>query len=292
MLLTVFTPTYNRAYIIGKLYESLCHQTCQDFEWLVVDDGSTDNTEQLIADFIAEHRVRIRYIKKENGGKHTAINFGAKEARGELFFIVDSDDYLTEDAVDWVITSAKDVMSDNSFAGISGTRIRPDGSRIGGVSSFKIIDSDAISIRTKYKIKGDLAEIYKTNVLRQYPFPIIESEKFCSEGLIWGRISLKYILRYYNRGIYICEYLSDGLTTSSIKCRLNSPGYSMLAYSEMSKNPHTFLVDRIKCRINFWLYSMTSSISFVDKCKQIGFVGSLFYPVGVVFYLFKKRKIQ
>ena len=100
-MITIFTPTYNRGYIIEKLYLSLCNQTSNEFEWLVFDDGSTDNHLDLIERFIADNKINIRYIYKENGGKHTAINLGVKNANGELFFIVDSDDYLTPDAVEW-----------------------------------------------------------------------------------------------------------------------------------------------------------------------------------------------
>ena len=98
-MVTIFTPTYNRAYIIGKLYGSLLEQTDRNFEWLIVDDGSTDNTRELIGSFIREDRISIRYFRQENGGKHRAINRGVREAAGELFFIVDSDDQLTPEAV-------------------------------------------------------------------------------------------------------------------------------------------------------------------------------------------------
>jgi glycosyltransferase involved in cell wall biosynthesis len=101
-MITIFTPTYNRAYSLRRLYDSLCKQTSNDFEWLVVDDGSTDDTENLINSFIADGKVDIRYFKQANGGKHRAINFGVREARGELFFIVDSDDQVTPDAVEWI----------------------------------------------------------------------------------------------------------------------------------------------------------------------------------------------
>ena len=102
-MITVFTPTYNRAYIIENLYKSLQRQTFKDFEWLVIDDGSTDNTEELFASWTNEISFPVRYIKQQNGGKHRAINRGVKEANGELFFIVDCDDYLREDAVETIL---------------------------------------------------------------------------------------------------------------------------------------------------------------------------------------------
>ncbi len=281
-MITVFTPTYNRAYIIGKLYQSLCLQTCKDFEWLVVDDGSTDNTQELINSFIAENKITIRYIHKENGGKHTAINLGVKEAKGELFFIVDSDDHLTNDAVEWIKESSQGIINDNSFAGLSGVRITPNGNRIGGEFTPSLINCSALEIRNKYHIKGDLAEIYKTEILRQYPFPEYSDERFCSEGLIWARIAKKYILRYIYKGIYICEYLNDGLTYNRVLCRKNNPQYSMLLYSELANDYQQLISSRIKYAILFWRYSELSRVSFFKKCKMIGWWAIPFLPIGII----------
>ena len=103
MTITVLTPTYNRAKLLDRLYQSLCQQTYQDFEWIVVNDGSKDDTDEVVQSFIAEKKINILYIKQENGGKHRAINRGVKEAKGKLFFTIDSDDCLTKDAVEKVI---------------------------------------------------------------------------------------------------------------------------------------------------------------------------------------------
>lgn len=253
-MITILTPTYNRAYILSKLYNSLCNQTSRDFEWLIVDDGSTDNTQSLINNYIKEDKVHIRYIKQENGGKHRAINTGLKEANGELFFIVDSDDSLTNFAVEWISKTAKDIMQDETFAGISGTRIYPNGHKIGGDDDFGTIDANAIDIRTKHFVTGDLAEVFKTEVLRKYPFPEFEGEKFCPEALVWNRIAKKYKLRYVNCGIYICEYLSDGLTASIVRQRLNSPKASMTFYSEQHHSVVPFSI-KLRSAINFHRFS-------------------------------------
>jgi glycosyltransferase involved in cell wall biosynthesis len=293
MLLTVFTPTYNRAYIISKLYKSLCRQTCQDFEWLVVDDGSTDDTKQLIADFIAEHKIVIRYIQKENGGKHTAINLGAKEAHGELFFIVDSDDYLTDDAVEWITKSSANIMSNDRFAGVSGTRIHPDGTRIGGTFPQQHYDCTALEIRNKYHIDGDLAEIYKTAVLRNFPFPEFEDERFSPEALVWNRIaSIGYKLRYFDKGIYICEYLSDGLTAAITRLRIRSPKATSLYYSEYYKMGLP-VKEKIKTAINFWRFSpYYKHLSFSSKIRQIKVLSLLVYPVAFLMYFKDKQSLR
>lgn len=254
--LTIFTPVYNRAFCISRLYESLCRQTRKDFEWIVVDDGSTDNIEELIKRFSEEHVIEIQYFRQSNGGKHRAINNGLNHANGDLFFIVDSDDYLTEDTVEWIAATAESIKDDNTFAGFSGIRITPAGVKIGGGKDFGTIDANALDIRYKYGVDGDLAEIYKTDILRQYPFPEFESERFCPEALIWNRIAQSYKLRYCYKGIYVCEYLPDGLTSRIIKIRRESPRASMQFYSELYHLPIGPVL-KLKAAINFWRFAFS-----------------------------------
>ena len=130
---TVFTPTYNRAYIIEKLYYSLQRQTFRNFEWLVVDDGSSDNTEELFSRFQKEAPFSVRYIRVENGGKHRAINVGVKNAKGRLFFIVDSDDHLLEDALEKIQKAEQTIPRNTAdkYSGIRALRAYPDGKIIG-----------------------------------------------------------------------------------------------------------------------------------------------------------------
>lgn len=281
-MVTIFTPTYNRAGRLPKLFESLSDQTSKSFEWVIVDDGSSDGTEDLINGYSLQNPdFSIRYFKQENGGKHRAINKGVKEAKGECFFIVDSDDWLTNDAVEWIENNLMQIWKDNRFAGLSGLRIHPDGTKIGGGSDFGVIDADAIEIRTKHHVHGDLAEIYRTDILRQFPFPDFPGEKFCSEGLIWGRIAKTYKLRYFYKGIYVCEYLEGGLTDTRYSCRINSPNYSMLLYSELIKHPNS-LIGKVAYALNFWRFGVKSEKGFIDKCKQIGFPWYLLAPVGLI----------
>lgn len=269
-MLTIFTPTYNRAYILPQLYESLCRQTCKDFEWLIVDDGSTDNTEKLVKMWIDEERITIRYFKQPNGGKHRAINRGVSEAKGEMFFIVDSDDQLLPNTVEWIIEKSLEIIHNPEFAGISGLRVNPNGEKIGGENDFTQIDADAIRIRTKHHVTGDLAEIYKTDVLKRFPFPDIPGEKFCSEGLIWNRIAMAGLkLRYCYEPIYVCEYLGDGLTAGRVKCRRDSPEYSMLLYTEGLKNPAISFCTKVKYGLLYWRYSEKSTKGFISKCRMI-----------------------
>lgn len=288
-MITIFTPTYNRAYIIDNLYQSLCNQTNDDFEWLIVDDGSTDNTQQVINNFILENKLRIKYITQSNGGKHRAINKGVKEANGELFFIVDSDDCLAANAVERIIHYYSGISHDSAYAGVSGLRFYPDGKRIGGEVNFSTLDCSSLDFRMKYKIRGDMAEIFRTEILRVYPFPEIEGEKFCPEALVWNRISQHYKLRYFNEKIYLCNYLSDGLTAKIIKIRRESPISSMTYYSELYRFDIPF-IQKIKAAINFWRFrplNYNKQASF----KMFNIISLFVYPIGKALRVNDKRYI-
>lgn len=283
-MITVFTPTYNRAYIIEKLYNSLCEQTVNNFEWLIVDDGSTDNTELLIKSLIRENIISIRYIKQINGGKHCAINRGISEAYGELFFVVDSDDYLSKDAIERLSFYYQQIALDDSFAGVSGVRTNFLGERIGGKFDYTILDCSSLDLRIKYHVFGDMAEAFKTSLLQKYMFPVFEGERFCPEALIWNRISLKYKIRFTNAPIYKCEYRSDGLTARIVKLRMRNPKASLLYYSELYIMPIPF-IQKLKAAINYWRFAFCSKESFFGNVKQIGFFSLVAYPLGFIMHL-------
>jgi len=250
---TVMTPTYNRGTLLARVYESLLRQTLTDFEWLVVDDGSTDGTRAVVEQFIAQGKLDIRYIAKPNGGKHTAINVGAREARGELFFILDSDDILPPDALLIVDRYWQQVRDDASFGGVCGMDARFNGSRIGTGLPQNIIDCNSLEIRLKYGVTGDMKEVYRTSVMREFPFPEIAGERFCPEDLVWNRIAQKYKLRFFNDVIYWVEYQPGGLTSRIVKIRMDSPVASTTHYSELSSYDIP-LREKIKAAINYWRF--------------------------------------
>ena len=212
-MITIFTPTYNRAYRLPDLYHSLQKQTCKSFEWLVIDDGSTDNTSKLFDEWKEENSFHIRYIRQANGGKHRAINRGVKEANGDFFFIVDSDDRLTEDAVEQIEKLAPEVTANPLLCGMCFRRVNLKTHEMLGVK-FPHDGMLASSLEWvyKYHVGGDKSEVVCTDVLRQYPFPEFEGENFVPEALVWNRIADSYKMICKNSGIYICEYLPDGLS--------------------------------------------------------------------------------
>lgn len=254
--ITILTPTYNRASLLPRLFDSLLRQTNKDFEWIVVDDGSTDDTREVAANLKEKcgGAFPMGYVYKANGGKHMAINIGAERARGELLFIADSDDLLTDDALETVANSWHDISDDKSFAGIAGLDITMDTREvIGSGLPQEHIDCNAIDIRYRHHVTGDMKEVFRTEVLREFPFPEFAGERFCPEQLVWFRMARRYRLRYINKPIYIADYQPDGITAGITKARMRNPSASMLTYAELTECPVPFLV-KVKAAINFWRF--------------------------------------
>ncbi len=280
MLLTIFTPTFNRAYCLQSLYESLKKQTCKDFEWLIVDDGSSDNTEELVKTWLNEAAFSVHYLKQPNGGKHRAVNLGVQVAKGELFFIVDSDDQLVPNAIERVLFHYNSIKEDVSFAGICGLKAFFDGARVGGENDFGILDCNSLELRYKFNIKGDMAEVIRTTIMKEYPFPEIAGEFFCPEAVVWNRIALKYKIRYFYEKIYLCDYLQDGLTSRITKIRMDSPVCITICYSELVSCDIPFL-QRIKASVNYWRFYFCPSRM---KKPKIAPFGLLTLPMGIIMH--------
>lgn len=251
---TVFTPTYNRAYIIKQLYQSLCAQTCRDFEWLVVDDGSVDNTEELFQKWQLECKAfPIRYYKKENGGKCRAINYALDLAQGELFFTVDSDDYLTEDAVEKIVHWESELPKDENYCGIAGNLGTAKEETINRMFETEYFDGTLLD---RYRcVDGERAIVIYTDIHKKYRYPEFEGEKFMTEAVVWNRMANDgYKMRFYNDIIWIYEYRADGLTKAGNTLFLNNPkGYGLwikekaefqnIALKEKFKMYYTFCCD-------------------------------------------------
>lgn len=258
MLITIFTPTFNRAYRLPALYQSILSQNFTDFEWLIVDDGSTDNTEELVRQWTDRGNINILYIRQPNGGKHRAINRGVAAAEGILFFIVDSDDILPSDSLERIAAHYDLIKGREGFGGLCGMKAYYDGRIVGDKPDFGIIECDNFDIRYKYKLKGDMAEVFYTSVLKDFPFPDIPGEKFCPEGLIWNRIATRYKTHYFSEIIYLCEYLEDGLTSRITKIRKESPVASSMTYADLTEAPIPFLY-KLRAAINYWRFAHYTS---------------------------------
>ncbi|MDE6217769.1 MAG: glycosyltransferase family 2 protein, partial [Muribaculaceae bacterium] len=220
--------TYNRAKTITRLYNSLVAQTFKDFEWLIVDDGSSDDTESIVENFIHENRIPIRYIRKENGATHTAYNIGLEEAQGDLFIDVDSDDWLEIESLSKISEKFTEIEKDSGCAGIISLKSYGDGRIIG--QPFTETDKK-LSLRA-LELSGQGGErtlVFKTAIARKYPFPVIKGERFMTEGVVYDKFS-DYTFLIDNRSITTCEYQEDGLSSNPKSLILKNPGGYSLYY--------------------------------------------------------------
>lgn len=224
MLLTVFTPSYNRAHTLPRLYESLLRQECRDFEWVIVDDGSTDGTEYIVKEWVDEGLINIRYCRQENGGKPSAHNKGAEMASGELFICVDSDDYLTDNAVE-TIKSAWENAPEESV-GILAYKTLSDGTSVTEIADRSVRSFTLKAGYDSHGLVGDTALIFRADVLLRFEFPLFEGEKFIPEGYLYDMIDMVGELFVLREKIYVCEYLDDGYTANMKRILYKNPqGY-------------------------------------------------------------------
>ena len=246
MRITVFTPTYNRAYIIDELYNSLKKQTFIDFEWLIIDDGSTDCTYEKVKNWSADNtKFPIRYYKFENSGKQKEINRALDLARGELFFTVDSDDLLTADALDKINQWEKTIPQCEKFCGFAGSDGDMTGKAINPIFSEEYVDATFFNryAETGMFIGHDRPGVFYTDVHRQYRYPEFEGEKFIAEAVVWNRMAKDgYQIRCFNDVIYLIEHQEDGYTKKISQILIQSPkGYGLWKAEQMSFLKYGFL---------------------------------------------------
>lgn len=235
LLITVFTPTYNRSKTLIRLCNSLKKQTYCNFEWIIINDGSTDNTDEIVNHILnSEMDFNVVYKKVKNGGKHRAINSGIKLAKGELFFIVDSDDWLPENSLETIVKFYNQIRFDKKYAGVAGCKYDSMSNLSGTTFSGEYVDATSLE-RKKYNIKGEKAEVFRTEIIKKYPFPEYQGETFISEAIVWDKIAFDgYLLRWFNENVYIFEYQKDGITNNLRENYAKNPkGYLDYIYNEM-----------------------------------------------------------
>lgn len=233
--ITVFTPTYNRAHLLPFLYNSLCEQTNKDFEWLIVDDGSSDNTRDLITTWISAGLVSIRYIYQCNGGKMRAHNTGVNNTLTELFVCVDSDDYLVDDAIDRILSVWRQIPPEHrhELAGIVGYKGKSREETMYG-EKFPDIEYSPLYRLYDEGFRGETTLVYRTQILKAHLFPEFEGEKFIPEKYVYRQIDKSYLLKVLPQVLTICEYHPDGYTMGGVSTspRMNPKGYRLFFLQE------------------------------------------------------------
>jgi glycosyltransferase involved in cell wall biosynthesis len=217
---TVFTPTYDRAHTLGQVYESLCAQTYRDFEWLIVDDGSTDHTPELVAGWQEEAPFLIRYFRQPNQGKHVAFNHGVREARGLLFLTLDSDDTIVPQALErlWHHWQAIPNEKRDGFAAVTALCQDQDGRVVGERFPRDILDSNASELKHRYKVHGEKWGFTRTDLLRAQPYPEMPGVRFVPESVVWIPIAAHHQTRFVNEPLRIYHSSAGGqLSTAGLR---------------------------------------------------------------------------
>lgn len=283
--LTVFTPTYNRAYCLHQLYESLCRQTSKDFEWLVIDDGSSDNTKEIVAGWKIENKIGINYFYKENGGMHTGHNAALKIINTALNVCIDSDDYMTDDAVETIINFWNNNKT-KKYAGILGLNRYKDGSLVSSKEFPNNIKSGKYSLlKSKYGIVGDVKFIYVTEILNKYgDYPTFSGEKFVPLGYKYAIIDKDYDMLFMNETVCIVDYMLDGSTLNMFKQYYKNPrGFAF------SRKQNLNAIFNLKQKFLFAIHLTAESFLAKEnmfKNNKHWFISICSLPFGILLYIY------
>lgn len=293
-IITIHTASYNRAYILGKAYESLKAQTCKDFEWIISDDGSSDNTEELVRGWQKEDNgFEIIYSKLPHVGFPRALNDGIRLSNTEWFMMLDSDDYLMPETVETMIPWLEEIKNLDKMAGIGVTRCYPDGSFM--KKQTPLIDPElgyvdaSNSDRAKYKLNMDCFEVNRTVLLRKYPFQYWPTEEYAPPALNYNAMSIDgWKWRWRIGKFYICEYLQDGLTKSNKKVKNNPMGYAMMYNQDLLR----FKGFKAQCYNAIRMIALCTYAGHLEYLKHSNspLVTALMLPVGLVWGV--RRKMQ
>ena len=288
--LTIFTPTYNRAETIVRTYDSLLRQSVLDFEWLIVDDGSTDGTENLVKVWIEEAPFVIRYICQENGGKYKAYNRGLINADGKLFFCVDSDDWLPNNTVEKILCYKDILMADNSLAGIIGLKEYQNKDIIGIPFT---VETDRSSFWNLERMGqgGERSIIFKTDIAKHFLFPEQTNEIFMTESVVYDRYNGKYKFLVLNESLTICEYQNGGLSSNPRKLMVRNPAGYKLYFSQRLDLAES-LIARVKYAISYNAFRYIYNGTAYEYNGPYKFLIKALRPLGFLLALKYERKYR
>lgn len=288
--LTIFTPTYNRAYILEKLYESLINQTCKEFIWLIVDDGSKDNTKELVTGWIKENKIEIKYIFQTNGGKMRAHNTGVKNCETKLFFCVDSDDYIVKNAVDEILNHSQELLKNDNLSAIVAYKGLSE-SKVIGNEFPKNIKESALNDLYRKGFKGDTSLIFKTEILKNYLFPEIDGEKFITEDYSYSLIDEKYKMLVLPEILTVCEYREDGYTQNIVRYTINNP-IGMIKYYGLKVKLSKSLKEKAMAVVRYTGFGKLSKQKNLYKNCNAKLLYILLHPLSMIYYLKKKKLVK
>ncbi|MGN4437153.1 glycosyltransferase family A protein [Bacillus cereus group sp. MYBK69-1] len=285
--ITILTTTFNRGYIIENLYRSLCRQTNKNFSWLLVDDGSNDNTEVLVQSFIKESKIEIEYVYQNNGGKMRAHNSGVERIETPLFMCVDSDDYLSDNAVDIIIQNWDKALDSKAWGMVAYKGIMKDRH----LNNSKFPEENCYSTLTKLYENGfgaDTALVIRTDVMKDNPFPVFPDEKVITEGVVYDLLDTKSRLWVCPETLIIVQYQEDGYTNNLYSIMMKNPKGFMLYYYNRFNYSKGF-IKKIRAAVNVICF-----YCFARKrlYKLPLFYTVLAFPMGYIRYLSRKIRIK
>lgn len=298
---TVFTATYNRAHTLPRVYDSLKAQIYRDFEWLIVDDGSTDNTQELVEQWKTENQFTIRYIYQQNGGLHIALNRGAKEAQGELFLQLDSDDSCVPQALERFKHHWDSIPLDQRqhFTGVTGLCNDQNGKLVGTLFPFNPTDSDVLEIRYRFKVTGEKRGFNRTDIIRKFPYSEEIKRIYISQNFIWNQIARQYKTRFVNDFLMIYWTDQTSITRganpgrNALGDRLNHWTILNEEIDWFSTNPLNF----IRSAIHYSRFSFHLGMAITEQFSNLHTgLGKLLWlialPVGYLVYFKDKLPNQ
>jgi glycosyltransferase involved in cell wall biosynthesis len=288
--LTVFTPTFNRAYCLGNCYQSLKRQTCKDFVWLIIDDGSSDNTKETVEKWISENEIEIQYQWQENQGMHGAHNTAYELINTELNVCIDSDDYMPDDAVEKILSFWKKYGS-NKVSGIIGLDADKNGEIIGS-NLPKQKESTLFDLYSKYGVTGDKKLVYRSELTKKFPYPIFENEKYVGLAYKYYKLDQSFKMLLMNEVICIVEYLPDGSSMNMLKQYRKNPRGFAFYRKELLKLPFASLPFKFRQAIHYVSSSLLMKnrhLIYESPSKGLTFLA---LPFGLLLYFYITTKTK
>ncbi|NHN60111.1 glycosyltransferase family A protein [Halorussus rarus] len=300
---TVFTPTYERAHTLHRPYESLCEQTFRDFEWLIVDDNSIDETESLIRTWQQEAEFPINFVTQpsDKQGKHQAFNIGVEHAQGQLFYPLDADDKLLQNSLEILHEHWRSIPSSrrSKFVGITGLCIDQDGDIVGDKFPDEVFDSTILANRYRHRIRGEKSGFMRTDVLREHPFPDLDGERYVPEAVVWDEIATRYCTRYVNEVVRVYwQEDSDSQLTKSKPSDV-ALGHSLLHKRRLNNQLNWFQaapIEFFRSAVHYSRFSFHQGTKICEQRRSLSRdalpIWLLMLPLGVGIYLRDRWKAK
>lgn len=280
--ITVFTPAYNRAHTLPRTYKSLCEQSSKDFIWMIIDDGSTDGTAQLVKEWqAADNGFVIEYYYKENGGMHTAHNVAYEHIKTELNICIDSDDAMPPSAIEDIVSFWKKHGSDK-VAGIIALDSDFNGNIIGSGLPEDVKQASTDEIYTLYHCRGDKKFIYRTDIINSVPpYPVFKGERIVPLGYKYMIISDNYKMLLLNKTVCLVDYQEDGSTNTIYKQYLESPrGFALSKVVRMTRTDS--FKEKVRCIIHYICECRIAKDKDWLKKSPFKFLTVILYPGGFI----------